>query len=256
LAILRGIQQCFIEIQNRCVRATDELSRLVIETAGQRPGTLKDFRTQELALERQTQLWELSKFEPIGTHQEKIAKKFCRFRIREEGSRLNTATQNAIGFALSLLLDPSPGDAVTTINLKKVFSTCREKFCSINGAQVGLLLDEGMRQERAMLAQAETKSKVPFGQRNGRPDKSDGLDPQFPKLKKELTLAQREISNLKNRDQLHQAKENIAKERAERGSKSKKDDSPDEEVGRKRFRQQAKRAKTSKQGTSSGNLDH
>ena len=35
LAILRGIQQCFIEIQNRCVRATDELSRLVIETAGQ-----------------------------------------------------------------------------------------------------------------------------------------------------------------------------------------------------------------------------
>jgi hypothetical protein len=70
-----------------------------------------------------------------------------------------------------------------------------------------------MRQERAMLAQAETKSKVSFGQRNGRPDKSDGSDPQFAKLKKELTLAQRDISNLKN--QLHQAKENIAKERAE-----------------------------------------
>jgi hypothetical protein len=51
-----------------CVRATDELSRLVIETASQRPATLKDFRTQELALERQTQLWELSKFEPVGTH--------------------------------------------------------------------------------------------------------------------------------------------------------------------------------------------
>ncbi len=33
LALKRGIQQCFIEIQNRCVRATDELSRLVIETA-------------------------------------------------------------------------------------------------------------------------------------------------------------------------------------------------------------------------------
>jgi hypothetical protein len=51
----------FIEIQNRCVLATDELSRLVIEPAGQRPATLKDFRTQELALERQTQatqLWE------------------------------------------------------------------------------------------------------------------------------------------------------------------------------------------------------
>jgi hypothetical protein len=76
-----------------------------------------------------------------------------------------------------------------------------------------------------MLAQAEIKSKAPFGNRNGRMDKFDGLDLQFAKLKKELTLAQREISNLKN--QLHQAKENIAKERAERVSKSKKDDSPD-----------------------------
>jgi hypothetical protein len=103
LALLRGIQQCFIDIQNRFSRATDELSRLVIETASQRPVTLKDFRTQELALERQTQLWELSKVVPLGTHQEEIAKKFCRFQIREEGFRLNTATQNAIGFALSLL---------------------------------------------------------------------------------------------------------------------------------------------------------
>ncbi len=30
-----------------------------------------------------------------------------------------------------------------------------------------------------MLAQAETKSKAPFGNRNGRTDKSYGLDPQF-----------------------------------------------------------------------------
>ncbi len=121
-----GIQQCFIDIQNRCVQATDELSRLVIETAGQRPATLKDFRTQELALERQTRLWELSKFEPIGTHQEEID---CRFQIREEDSRLNTATQNvAIGFALSRLLDLSPGDAVTKINLQKVLATCRENL--------------------------------------------------------------------------------------------------------------------------------
>ncbi len=105
LVLLCGIQQCFIDIQNRWVRATDELSRMVIETAGQRPAMLKDFRTQELALERQTRLWELSKLEPIGTHQEEIAKKFCRFQIREEGSKLNSAKQNAIGFALSLLLD-------------------------------------------------------------------------------------------------------------------------------------------------------
>ncbi len=83
-------------------------------------------------------LWELSKFEPIGTHQKEIAKKFSRFQIREDCLRLTTATQNAIGFALSRLLDPSPGDTVTKINLKKVFATSCEKFCStmINGAPV------------------------------------------------------------------------------------------------------------------------
>ncbi len=93
-----------------------------------------------------------------------------------------------------------------TLNLKKVFSTSREKFCSINSAPIGRFfkLDEDMLQERAMLAQAEIKSKAPFGSSNGRTDKSDGLDPQFAKLTKNLTLAHREISNLKN--QLHQAK--------------------------------------------------
>jgi hypothetical protein len=138
---------------------------------------------------------------------------------------------------------------VPTINLKKVFSTCREKFCSINGAPVGRVLDEGMRQERAMLAQTETKSKAPFGNRNGRTDKSDGLDPQLAKLKKDLSLALREVSNLKN--QLNQAKGNIAKKRAERSSKSRKDKSPEAEVGGKRPRQQAKRAKASRPATSS-----
>jgi hypothetical protein len=61
---------------------------------------------------------------------------------------------------------------------------------------------------------------------------------------------QREISNLKK--QLHQAKENIAKERVERCSKSKKDDIHDEEVGSRtrRFRQQAKRARASRPGSS------
>ncbi len=89
---------------------------------------------------------------------------------------------------------------------------------------------------------------VPFGNRNNRPDKFDGSDPQFTNLKKELTLEQKEISNLKN--QLHQAKQDMVKERAERDSKSKKDDSPDEEVGGKRVRHQAKRAKAAKPGTS------
>jgi hypothetical protein len=54
--------------------------------------------------------------------------------------------------------------------------------------------------------------------------------------------------NLKN--QLHQAKENIAKERAERSSKSKKDDSSDEEVGSKRVHHQVELAKALRPGTS------
>jgi hypothetical protein len=132
----------------------------------------------------QTLLWELSKFQPIGTHQEEIAKKFCRFQIREEGTKLNSATQNAIGFALSRLIDPSPGEPVPKLTIKKVFATCREKFCSINCAPIRRLIDEGMRKERAMLAQTRTKSKVPFGNRNGRQDKSNGSDPQFAKLKR------------------------------------------------------------------------
>ncbi len=128
LALLRGIQQCFIEIQNRRVRATDELSRLVIETAtsSQPPATLKDFQTQELALERQTQLWELSKFEPIGTHQEEIAKRVLLPPNSREGSRLNTATQNAIGFAHSRLLDPSPGDFVATLSQESILNVSGE----------------------------------------------------------------------------------------------------------------------------------
>ncbi len=48
LALLCGIQQCFIDIQNCCVRATDDVSTLVIETAGHRPATLKDMRTRSL----------------------------------------------------------------------------------------------------------------------------------------------------------------------------------------------------------------
>ncbi len=99
-----------------------------------------------------------------------------------------------------------------------------------------------------MLAQAEAKGKVPFANSNGKPDISDSSDTQVAKLKKELTIAQRQIAILKN--QLHQAKENIAKERAELGSKSKKDDSHEDEVGSKRVSQQAKRAKASKQETS------
>jgi hypothetical protein len=57
LAPLHAIQKCFIMIQNPCVQATEELSRLVTESACQQPATLKDFQTQELAIEMHTLLW-------------------------------------------------------------------------------------------------------------------------------------------------------------------------------------------------------
>jgi hypothetical protein len=110
-------------IQNRCVEATRDLSRLVPETASQRPATPKDFRTQELALEMQTRLLELSKFQPISSLQEEIARKLCRCQIRE-GAKLNSATQNAVGYALAQLLDPSPGesDEVSKLTIKEVLT--------------------------------------------------------------------------------------------------------------------------------------
>ncbi len=65
------------------------------------------------------------------------------------------------------------------------------------------------------------------------------------KIKTESTAAQKEIVKLK--DQLHLSKENIAKERAERGSRARqKEGSPKDEVGSKRFRQQTKQAKALK----------
>jgi hypothetical protein len=131
---------------------------------------------------------------------------------------LNFATRNAIGYALAQLLDTTPGDNndVLKLTIKQVYVVCRENFCSINGTPMGRLIDEGMCKKRAMLAQAETKSKVPSTNSNVKPDNSDGSDTQVAKIKKELTLAQRKIAKLKN--QLHQAKEIIAKERAEHDS--------------------------------------
>ncbi len=193
--------------------ATEELSRSVIETAGQLSAPLKDIRTQELAIDMQTRLLELSKFQPIGSVQKGIARKYCRFQIREEDTKMNSATQNAIRYALARLLDTTPGDnddaPKITVTIKQVFAICHENFRSINGTPICHLINEGMRKERAVLAQAEAKGKVPFANRNGKPYIYDGSDTKAAKIKKELTLAQREIANLKN--QLHQAKENIAR---------------------------------------------
>jgi hypothetical protein len=94
----------------------------------------------------------------------------------------------------------------------------------------------------------ETKTKVPFAYQNGKPDKSDGSDTPVAKIKKDLTLVQRVIAELKN--QLHQAKENMAKECVEHSSKSKKECSQEGEVGSKRVCQQAKQAIASRPGPS------
>ncbi len=51
LALLHGIQEWFIMIQHQCAKATEDLSTLVTKTAKQCPATLKDWQTQELAME-------------------------------------------------------------------------------------------------------------------------------------------------------------------------------------------------------------
>jgi hypothetical protein len=81
---------------------------LVIEIASQQTVTLKDFWIHELAIDMQTRLLELSKFQPISSLRDENAKKFCHFHIRE-GAELNSATQNVIGYALERLLDTTQG---------------------------------------------------------------------------------------------------------------------------------------------------
>ncbi len=83
-------------------------------------------------------------------------------------SKLNAATQNAIGNALKRLLDPSRGDdeSESKLTIKEMFAVCRdrEKYSSIDGALIGRLVDENMPKECAMLAQAdklETNFQVP-----------------------------------------------------------------------------------------------
>ncbi len=115
-----------------------------------------------------------------------------------------------IEYALARLPDTAQGDSndVFKLTIKEVFTECREKLCSTNGAPIGCLVDENLLKEHAKLAQAETKNKVPFANHNGRPDKTDGSDTQVAKIMKNLTLTQRETAKLKN--QLHQAEENMA----------------------------------------------
>ncbi len=74
MAVLHGIQKFFIAIQNQCVQASEDLSRLVSKTAKQQHATLKDSRTQERVIDAQTRLLELSRFQALGSLQDEIVK--------------------------------------------------------------------------------------------------------------------------------------------------------------------------------------
>ncbi len=138
---------------------------------------------------------ELTRFQALCSLQNEIAKKFCRYQISEEGTRLNA------GYALAQLLDKPYGDdeAVSRLTIKCVFAVCRDNYCSINGAPIGTLVDENMRKERAVLAQVDTKTQLPLADRNGKPGKSDCVDVQVVKIKKELTFAQKVSAKLENK---------------------------------------------------------
>ncbi len=75
---------------------------------------------------------------------------------------------------------------MSVLTIKEVFAICREKFCSINGAPIGRLMDDNLRKERAMLDQAETKTKLPFVNRNGKQHKSDCSDTVTQAAKPEI----------------------------------------------------------------------
>jgi hypothetical protein len=112
---------------------------------------------------------------------------FVPFQIGDEVTRLNAATQSAIGNAVARLLDTSHEDneADSRSTIKEVFavSRSRDKYSRINGAPIDRLVDENMRKERAMLAQVDTKVQVPWVDRNCKSGKSDGSDEQTAKTR-------------------------------------------------------------------------
>jgi hypothetical protein len=107
-----------------------------LKLLNQRLSTQTDFQTQELEIDMQTQLLVLSKFQAICSLHDEIAKKLCRFRIREQGARLDSAFQNTIGHALAQLLDTTQGydttqgdgETVSKLTIEKVFTVSRDDF--------------------------------------------------------------------------------------------------------------------------------
>jgi hypothetical protein len=89
-----------------------------------------------------------------------LQRSFAASKFVKKVRKLNSTTQKVIGYALAWLLDTTLGYNydVFKLTIKEVLTVCREKFCSINGAPIGFLVDENLGKERAMLAKAETKN--------------------------------------------------------------------------------------------------
>ncbi len=95
---------------------------------------------------------------------------------------------------------------MSKLTIKEVFTACREKFCSINGAPIGRLVDENLRKEREVLALAQA-------------------------IKKDfmMTFARREIAKLKRSTTLRYGE--YGKGRCIAQFQEEEEDSRDDEVG-------------------------
>jgi hypothetical protein len=125
----------------------------VIETASQQPATLKD---EHKSLQSKCKLGycNYANSGPSAVSRTKSQRSFAASKFVKT---VNSVTQNAIGYALSRLLDTTQGDIddVSKLTIKEVivnFAVCRGNS-NINGAPIGRLVDENLRKERAMLAQ-------------------------------------------------------------------------------------------------------
>ncbi len=98
------MQEVLVAIQNRCPVATDGMYTLCIRTARERPSNLAPLRDLELSLKMQVQIYELGKFEHLGSREDKFAKMLCSYQSKTEGSRFPIATQGAISNALIKML--------------------------------------------------------------------------------------------------------------------------------------------------------
>ena len=208
LSQMKQMQEVLVSIQNRCANATDEMYKLCMRTAKERPSNLSQLRSLEISLKMQVQIYELGKFEHPGSREDEFAKMLCRYQSKIEGSRFPIATQGAMSNALIKILGERKENK-TLLTIKSVMAVIRETHTMMNGVQVGRLTDAEQQagRERAMYAHAEPKPMATDPkQRNGRfEQRRPGADSEFNTLKQEN-------ASLKN--QINQLKENLEKLKA------------------------------------------